>query len=172
MGIRDVVISMLLCLCYFAVENPVTSRTPSPTPTRPTHVERIPVDKLRADLDYLFKTISEVHPNMYAYTNAEKYTMIKDALYGYVDHAMTTSEFYVCVQPVVYYLRDSHTMVSRPSNFVMPEITESMREFGGTLKKLVKSNGPAKKSTPYVPAPHKKEYSGPYSYHFFPQYDA
>jgi hypothetical protein len=168
MGIREVVIPTLFCLCCFAAENPVTSRTPSQTLA---HVERIPLDTLRADLDYLFRTISEVHPNMYAYTNAEKYAMIKDALYGYVDHAMTTSEFYVCVQPVVYYLRDSHTMVYRPPNFVMPPITGSMRELGVRLKEILKDDEAPKTDTQYVSAPRKKEYAGPYSYHLLPEYD-
>jgi hypothetical protein len=167
-GIREVVASMLLCLCCFAAENPATSRIPGQTPA---HVERIPADELRADLDYLFRTISEVHPNMYAYTNAEKYTMIKGALYEYVDHTMTTSEFYVCVQPVVYYLRDSHTMVYRPSNFVMPAITGSMRELGVRLKEILKDDEAPRTDAQYVSAPRKKEYAGPYSYHVFPEYD-
>jgi hypothetical protein len=53
----------------------------------------------------------------------------------------------------------------------MPQITESMRELGERLKKLVKDDEGSKTNAQYVPAPRKKEYTGLYSHHFFPEYD-
>jgi C-terminal processing protease CtpA/Prc len=49
----------------------------------------------------------------------------------------------------------------------MPKITESMRELGERLKKLVKDD----EGSIYVPAPRKKKYTRPYSYHFFSEYN-
>jgi hypothetical protein len=34
-------------------------------------------NELTADLEYLFETIEEVHPNMYAYVNRESYVALK-----------------------------------------------------------------------------------------------
>ena len=46
-----------------------------------------------------------------------------------------------------------------------------MREFGERLKKLVKDDKGSMANAQYVPAPRKKEYTWPYSFHFFPEYD-
>ena len=170
-GIRKVVILMLLCLCSYASETTVTSRTPSQTSALPVNARLVSPDKLREDLDFLFKTIQEVHPNMYAYTKREQYAPVKNELYKQVNHAMSISEFFLYVRAVVICLKDSHTRIEQPSNFEMPPITESMREFGERLKELVKENGSSRTNARYVPAPRKKEYKGPYSYHFFPEYD-
>ncbi|MHC4584540.1 MAG: S41 family peptidase [Planctomycetota bacterium] len=138
---------------------------------QPAYLKPIPPDKLKEDLDFLFKTIEEVHPNMYAYIKKEEYAQIKSELYKQVDHVMDAFEFYLYVHRVVYCLKDSHTNVFRPSNFRMPQITESMREFGERLKGLVRDNESSKTNAQYVPAPRKREYTGPYSYHFFPEHN-
>jgi hypothetical protein len=140
-------------------------------PNQPAYLKTIPPDKLKEDLDFLFKTIEEVHPNLYAYSNREEYALVKNELYKQIDHAMSISEFYVYVQPVVYYLKDDHTRIFRPPNFIRPKITESMRKFGKRLKQLVKDVNDANTNARYIPAPRKKEYTGSYSHHFFPGYD-
>jgi len=142
----------------------------SQEPVQPASSESIPPDKLKEDLDFLFKTIQEAHPNMYAYISEEKHTAVRHELSQCFDHPMSASEFYVYVQTAVLCLKDTHTRVERPSNFVMPPITESMRELGGRLKEILKDEGPSAHAQ-YVPAPRKKEYAGPYSYHFFPECD-
>lgn len=129
-------------------------------------------DKLKEDLDFLFKTIEEVHPNMYAYINKKTYAPVKNEIYKQIDHAMSISEFYISIQPVVYCLKDSHTDIFRPSNFIMPQITESMREYGERLRKLVREDGSSKTNAQYIPAPRQEEYMSPYSCHFFPKHDA
>ncbi|MHC4244131.1 MAG: hypothetical protein ACYSU4_17125, partial [Planctomycetota bacterium] len=55
---------------------------------QPAYLKPIPPDKLKEDLDFLFKTIEEVHPNMYAYIKKEEYAQIKSELYKQVDHVM------------------------------------------------------------------------------------
>lgn len=140
-------------------------------PNQPAYRNSIPPDKLEEDLDFLFKTIEEVHPNMYAYISEEKYVKVKHELYQHSDHAMSVSEFYLYVHTAVSCLKDTHTRIERPSNFVMPEITESMRELGGRLKKLVEDGESSGTDAPYVPAPRKKEYAGTYSHHVFPEHN-
>jgi len=140
-------------------------------PNQPAYPDSIPPDKLKEDLDFLLKTIEEAHPNMYAYIAEEKYVTIKHELYKHFDHAMSVSEFYIFVHTAVSCLKDSHTRVERPPKFIMPRITESMRESGERLKRLIEDNEGPKADAQYVPAPRKKEYTGPYSYHFFPECD-
>jgi len=143
----------------------------SQKPGQPTSPEAIAPDKLKEDLDFLFKTIHEAHPNMYAYISEEKHAAVRHELYQRLDHAMSVSEFYVYAQTAVTCLKDTHTRIERPSNFVMPPITESMRELGGRLKEIVKNDEGPGTDAQYVPAPRKKEYTASYSYHFFPEYD-
>ena len=147
------------------------SQAQSQEPVQPAYSKSIPPDKLKEDLDFLFKTIQEAHPNMYAFISEEKYTAVRHELYQHFDHAMSVSEFYLYVHAAVSCLRDTHTRVERPSNFVMPPITESMRELSGRLKEIVKDDEGPRTDVQYVPAPRKKEYTGSYSYHFFPEYD-
>ena len=143
----------------------------SQKPGQPVSPEAIAPDKLKEDLDFLFKTIHEAHPNIYAYISEEKYAAVRHELYQRLDHAMSVSEFYVYAQTAVTCLKDTHTRVERPSNFVMPLITESMRELGKRLKEIVKNDEGPRADAQYIPAPRKKEYTASYSYHFFPEYD-
>ena len=161
--------SVVFCFTLCLASDFAEANTADKEPNEPSYAKVIAPDKLKEDLGFLFKKIEKVHPNMYAYTNREEYAQVKYELYKQIDHVMTISEFYVYVQPVVYCLKDSHTNIFRPSNFIMPQITESMREFGGRLKGLVRDNESSKTNAQYVPAPRKKEYTGPYSHHFFPE---
>ena len=161
-----------MCTGLFCVQSYAEPQKLTQEAGQTDYVKLIPPEKLKEDLDFLLKTIQEAHPNMYAYISEEKYTAVRGELYRHFDHAMSASEFYVYVQTAVSCLKDTHTMVERPSNFVMPPITESMRELGGRLKEILKDDENSETETQYVPAPRKKEYTGPYSYHFFPEYNA
>jgi len=66
-------------------------------------------DKLKEDLDFLFKTIAEVHPNMYAYTSKEEFELLRQQLYAQMSHPMNRLEFYKITAPVVAALKNSHT---------------------------------------------------------------
>jgi len=163
---------LALFFCTFCLPNTSAySQVQNQEPNKPAYLNSIQPDKLKEDLDFLFKTVEEVHPNMYSYISEEEYVKIKHELYKHINHAMSISEFCLYVQTVVSCLKDSHTRIFRPSNFKMPQITESMREFGERLKKLVKDDEGSKANAQYIPAPRKKEYKGPYSHHFFPEYD-
>jgi len=114
MDIRKVVIPMLFCLCMCAAENSIASRMPGQKSTQPVYAELIPPDKLGEDLDLLFKTIDEVHPNMYAYTSKKEFSKLRDKLYRKAARPMTRLEFYKAVAPVVAALKSGHTFVMTP----------------------------------------------------------
>ena len=67
-NILKVAILTLLCVSLCAVD--VFGEPPSPIeePNQAAYLKPLSPDKLKQDLDFLFKTIEEVHPNMYAYT--------------------------------------------------------------------------------------------------------
>ncbi len=76
---------------------------------KPRHSKLIPPDKLKEDLGFLFKTIEEVHPNMYAYTSKESFAKLREELYGDIVHPMNNREFYRVVAPAVAALKNGHT---------------------------------------------------------------
>jgi hypothetical protein len=68
-------------------------------------------DKLKEDLDFLFQTIREVHPNMYAYTSEQEFSGLCDQLYSQINRPMSRLEFYKAVAPVVASLKNGHTYI-------------------------------------------------------------
>ncbi len=78
---------------------------------RRTLAEVIPTDQLKEDVDFLFKTIEEVHPNMFAYMSEEEFATHRDGLYERIGRPMNRLEFYKEVAPVVAKLRNGHTQV-------------------------------------------------------------
>jgi C-terminal processing protease CtpA/Prc len=71
-------------------------------------------NKLREDLDFLFKTIEEVHPNMYAYTSKGSFSKLRDQLYSQSSKPMSRLEFYKAIAPVVAFLKNGHTFMQLP----------------------------------------------------------
>ena len=71
-------------------------------------------NKLREDLDFLFKTIEEVHPNMYAYTSKESFSKLRDQLYSQSSKPMSRLELYKAIAPVVAFLKNGHTFMQLP----------------------------------------------------------
>jgi len=89
-------------------------QTPNNEPNQPIFDKLIPPEKLKEDLDFLFKTIEEVHPNMYAYTSKKEFLPLRDKLYKQVNRSMTRLEFYKLVAPVVALLKSGHTRILPP----------------------------------------------------------
>jgi hypothetical protein len=81
---------------------------------------------------------------------------------------MSLPEFYVCVRMVLSCIKDSHTRVEKPAGFKMPPNTESLRALGDRLKPLLKNHADPESDPPYLPAPRKREYTAPFSYHLIP----
>lgn len=89
-------------------------QTQNQGPNQPVCVNSIPPDKLKEDLDFLFKTIEEVHVNMYAYTSKENFDSRREQLYREMNHPMSRLEFYKLIAPVVASLKNGHTYMHPP----------------------------------------------------------
>jgi C-terminal processing protease CtpA/Prc len=79
-----------------------------------SYTKVLPSDELKQDLDFLFKTIEEVHPNMYAYTTEHEFLQLREPLYQRVAGPMSRLEFYKAVAPVVASLKNGHTSMHPP----------------------------------------------------------
>lgn len=75
--------------------------------------------QMKEDLDFLFSTIEEVHPNMYAYTPKEEFVLHRDDLYRQIDQPLGVVEFYKKIAPVVTLIKDGHTW-ARINNIILP----------------------------------------------------
>lgn len=123
---------------------------------------------LRKDLDFLFGTVEESHPNLYAHLTQDQYGRITDEIRRQVAHPMSLSEFYVYVRMALSCIKDSHTRVEQPAGFKMPSMTESMRALGDRLRPLLKNDAGSESDALYLPAPRKREDTAPFSYHVIP----
>lgn len=116
---KKIILIALIVLCYalgitkcFAELNAVGEK-----PDQPSYAKIIQPDKLKEDLDFLFKTIEEVHPNMYAYTSKEEFIPLQNELYRQINQPMNRLEFYKLVAPVVASLKNGHTFLKPPYTF-------------------------------------------------------
>jgi len=105
----------LLCLCLCAANSFAEPQALSQGPNQPAYQKVIPPDKLKEDLDFLFKTIEEVHPNMYAYTGKEDFNPLRRQLYRSINHPINRLEFYKLTAPVIASLKNGHTFMEPPS---------------------------------------------------------
>jgi C-terminal processing protease CtpA/Prc len=74
----------------------------------------IPPKLLKEDVDFLLRSIEEIHPNPYAYTPKEDIYKMKMNIIKQIDHPMTQFEFYKKIAPLVASLKDGHTSVRLP----------------------------------------------------------
>jgi len=104
---------LALVFCIFYMTNTFANlQTANQEPNKPAYLKPISPDELKEDLDFLFKTIEEVHPNIYAYTSKEEFAPIRDKLYAKINGPLTTAEFYRLVAPAVASLKSFHTYIA------------------------------------------------------------
>jgi hypothetical protein len=72
-------------------------------------------DELRADLDFIFQTIRQTHPNPYAYISKAGLADLHSAAAARIDGPMTPAQFYWLTAPAVAAIRSGHTFLRRPS---------------------------------------------------------
>jgi hypothetical protein len=121
-----------LCFLQFAA---VKAAEKQPGPRQPSiFTEALPPERLRSDLDFLFKTIEEVHPNMYAYVSQAEFSKYRGALYKQIARPMTRVEFYKEVAPVVAKLRNGHTFVRPFLNEFQKYVKEGGRVYPLSLR--------------------------------------
>lgn len=110
---KKIIAITLIVICYalgvakcFAELNAVDEKM-----DQPSYTKIIQLDKLKEDLDFLFKTIEEVHPDMYAYTSKEEFDPLREQLYKRINQPMSSLEFYKLTAPVVASLKSFHTLL-------------------------------------------------------------
>ena len=102
--------SLSLCGCATPSATPLPSRMEKQNEP----VANIPPSQLKADLDFLFSTIEETHPNMYAYISQDEFVRYKNELYSKINCPMDRNEFYKLAAPVIAELRSGHTFILQP----------------------------------------------------------
>jgi peptidase S41-like protein len=82
------------------------------------NIERIlpkySTEKLLEDIDFLIKTIEEVHPNSYAYIDKDKFYEELNNTKSKINKPMNAMEFYKTVSPLVSLLKEGHTNIYIP----------------------------------------------------------
>lgn len=102
---------MLLALLALAMWLSSEAATAGAEEVGAVAAKTISPELLRQDMDFLFKSIEEIHPNMYAYTGRKEFDLCRSGLYKHIDHAMTASEFYWQLAPVVASLKMGHVNI-------------------------------------------------------------
>jgi hypothetical protein len=105
-------------------------QTSNKEPNQPDYLRPIPLDKLKEDLDFLFKTIEGVHPNMYAYVNQENFKPLKEQLYERISSPMKSLDFCKVVAPVIASLKSNHTIMFPPLPPAPGELTDFIQNSG------------------------------------------
>ncbi len=116
---------IMLC-CAFCVVNGCAKPKPvKEKPNQPAYLKPIPPKKLKEDLDFLFKTIEEVHPNMYAYTPEKEFAPLQQQLYKDINQPMTQLSFLKLIAPNITLLKSEHTIVFLP----LPPTSSELMDF-------------------------------------------
>jgi len=78
---------------------------------------------LRGDLEYLWETLNEVHPDLYALTDREQLVRQYRQIDSSLTRPLTRVEFYLKIAPLISNIKDGHTYLSLPFH---PDILAEM----------------------------------------------
>jgi hypothetical protein len=109
-----IIITILICFGFWIANLDAKSQKPPQNLEQASYTKLIPSEKTKEDLDFLFKTIEDVHPDMYAYTSKQEFMLMKEQLYKKFNQPMNCIEFYKLVAPVVASLKSHHTSLKNP----------------------------------------------------------
>lgn len=127
MRLRPVLLLPLILLissCSSLVRYPKMHRVVKPSELGRTFT----TSQLKADLDFMFQTLTAVHPNLYAYTKDSVIQRERGVIEQRLNRPMTRLEFYREIAPLVALLKDGHTSVIGPD-----EEWNEFQEQGGLL---------------------------------------
>ena len=77
---------------------------------------KISKEKLWADVDNLYRTINDIHPNMFTNISKQEFEGQLERIKSSIDSSLTPLEFYNLIAPLVVNLRDGHTVLQLPQN--------------------------------------------------------
>ena len=112
--------TIMAAVVFFSLFNKMALAATMPSSSKAdelSYSKLIEPEKLKEDIDFLFKTIEEVHPDMYAYTPKKQFKPIKEKLYKRIKHPMSKVDFYKITAPAIASLKNFHTYVSFPGEY-------------------------------------------------------
>ncbi len=117
----------------------------------PQTVVQLSPAQLGEDVEFLFRQLESIHPNVRANISAERYAKVQAWLREQCGRPLTLQEFYQKVAAAVDSLEEGHTLVHPPLGKT-PE--EQKRSFRAQLDEMLAAQGPNPNS--YELLPHRK----------------
>jgi len=95
------------------------------------HLEQLILpDQLKKDVDFVYKKLQKLHPNLYYYSSKEKLDYKFDSLKATITTPLKPLEFYKKISPVVAAIRQGHTYVLAPEKEYSKKETKSIIKNG------------------------------------------
>ncbi len=94
------------------------------------------VKDLRKDIDYTFKKIEKLHPNLYWFISKESLDAKIDSVKNSISEPMTSKEFYFVLSPLVSEIRQGHNSVGYPMDRMEKEEREKYSKTKNDFNKL------------------------------------
>jgi hypothetical protein len=92
--------------------------------------ELIAVDKLKSDVDFTYKKLQHLHPNLYWYIAKKDLDYKFDSLKSTITAPITPLAFYKKVSPVVSAVRQGHTFIYPPEKLMTKKETKALLKKG------------------------------------------
>lgn len=86
--------------------------------------------KLKSDVDYTYKKLKKLQPDLYWYISKEKLDYKFDSIKSTINKPMTSFDFYLKLMPVVYSIRQGHMFVSPPIKLYTKKETKIINKSG------------------------------------------
>lgn len=74
-------------------------------------------EELKADFDFILKTLEETHPNLYAYVSKEEFVEKTEIFRESIDKPISLAEFYKILYKTIALIKQGHTMVFGDAGF-------------------------------------------------------
>ncbi len=95
------------------------------------------VNELHNDIDYTFKKIEKLHPNLYWFISKEELSRKIDSVKNTITSPLTSKEFYYVLSPLVSEIRQGHNAVGYPlDRFEKEEFEERFEHTKNDFTKL------------------------------------
>lgn len=90
----------------------------------------IPVDQLKSDVDFTYKKLQNLHPNLYWYINKSALDFKFDSIKSTITQPITPLAFYKKLSPVVAAVRQGHTYLYAASKRMTKKETKALVKKG------------------------------------------
>lgn len=102
------------------------------------HLETpIAAEKLRQDVDYTYKNLQKLHPNLYWYISKENLDKKFDSLKTTMSKPLNPSEFFEKLAPVVADVREGHLVLRVPSKRLTKKELKNLEKQKGLFSRMI-----------------------------------